>query len=105
MISTSQFPQECQRHRVWGNLDQSRYFDIDAPTAANVEPVRRKLSVITRVLVVSASRFRACGGDAFAPAADRQVLGMLASGLICQEATPTTQPLKPTSPYNRDQLR
>ena len=92
-------------YRVWGDLDQSRYFDIDAPTVANVEPVRRKLFVITRCLLSRPVVSGPCGGDAFAPAADRQVLGMLASGLICQDATPTTQPLKPTSPYKRDQLR
>jgi len=34
--------------RVWGDLERSRYFDIDAIGAANIEPVVRALSVRTR---------------------------------------------------------
>jgi hypothetical protein len=67
-------------YRVWGDLELSRYFDIESSAAANLEPVIRQLSVATRSRYLGQS-FQGHAAVRLLAAADHQVLATFATGL------------------------
>jgi hypothetical protein len=67
-------------YRVWGDLELSRYFDIESSAATNVEPVIRQLSVATRSRYLGQS-FQGHAAVRSLTPADHQVLATFATGL------------------------
>ena len=67
-------------YRVWGDLELSRYFDIDSVAEANVEPVIRRLSVVARSPYLGQS-FQGLAAIRPMTPADQQVLANFAQGL------------------------
>lgn len=72
------------RFRVWADLDRSRYFDIDAPQAANLEPVVRALSIRASGTVLGQA-FQGHAAVRTLTPGDHRTLTMLSAGLPALE--------------------
>jgi 5-methylcytosine-specific restriction enzyme A len=67
-------------YRAWGDLEVSRYFDIEAVGAANVEPLIRKLSVATGSPVLGRA-FQGAAAVRTLTRRDHQLLATFSLGL------------------------
>ena len=68
------------KYRIWGDLERSRYFDIDSVAAASVEPLIRRLSVVARSPRLGQS-FQGLAAVRMLSLADHQLIETFASGL------------------------
>jgi hypothetical protein len=67
-------------YRIWGDLERSRYFDIDSAGAANIEPLVRSLSVVARSRHLGQS-FQGLAAVRTLSSADDKLIEAFASGL------------------------